>query len=81
MASERIRRRLGRPLDQLDEAEAHGWESVRALAQDVLDIDAGNNEAAVYLRSANRRLDATPTLANIQPDSKPATPPVSQARA
>ncbi len=53
MASERIQRRLERLLDQIDEAESQGnWESVRDLAQDVLEIDADNTEAAAYLRSA-----------------------------
>ena len=51
MASERIQRRIEGFLDQIDEAESQGnWESVRALSQDVLDIDADNTEAALYLR-------------------------------
>ena len=70
MASERIQRRLERLLNQIDEAESQGiWESVRALARDVLDIDPDNTEAVAYLRSADRRLDSVPTTASIQPDN------------
>ena len=76
MASERIQRWLERLLNQIDEAKSQGdWESVRALAQDVLEIDAGNIEATAYLRSAHRRLDGELTTANIQPHSAPASPP------
>ena len=76
MASERIQRRLERLLDQLDEAESQGnWESVRALAQDVLEIDPDNTEAAAYLRAADRRLDAVaPAEINLS-DSAPSFPP------
>ena len=64
MASERIQRRLERLLNQLDEAEAQGdWESVRALARDVLGIDPENVEAVAYLESSDRRLDAVPITA------------------
>ena len=52
MANERVQRRIERLLDQLDEAESQGnWESVRDLAQDVLEIDPDNTEAGAYLRS------------------------------
>jgi len=57
MVSERTQRRIDRLLDQIDAAEASGdWETVRMLSQDVLDIDADNQEAASYLQAANRRL-------------------------
>ncbi|MCH8282536.1 MAG: protein kinase, partial [Chloroflexi bacterium] len=80
MASERVQRRLERLLNQLDEAESQGdWESVRALAQDVLEIDADNTEAAAYLRSADRRLDpvptTVPTTASNLSDRAPSFPP------
>ena len=67
MASERVQRRIERLLDQLierlldqlDEAETQGnWESVRDLAQDVLEIDPDNTETGTYLRSSARRLGA-----------------------
>ena len=59
MASERIQRRLERLLNQLDEAESQGdWESVRALAQDVLEIDPDNTEAGAYLGFDRRTLEA-----------------------
>jgi len=81
MASERIQRRLERLLDQIDEAESQGnWESVRALAQDVLEIDANNTEAGAYLRSADRRLGAVPTTGSFQPGSAPPSPPTVTER-
>lgn len=48
MANERMRRRLERLLDQIDEAEADGnWEAVCDLALDVLEIDPENSQALV----------------------------------
>ena len=64
MASERVQRRLERLLDQIDEAEANGnWESVRDMALDVLEIDAENAEANVYLRAPERRVAGRSTAA------------------
>lgn len=61
MASERLQRRIQRLLDQIDEAEAQEkWESVRNLAQDVLEADPDNPEAIAYLGSAERRLNLVP---------------------
>ena len=61
MASERAQRRLERLLDQIDEAESQGnWESVRALAHDILEMDSDNSEAGAYLNAAERRLDIAP---------------------
>ena len=66
MASERIQRRIERLLDQIDQAEAQGdWQSVHSLAQDVLEVDHDNGEAAAYLRSAERRLGAISEAADI----------------
>ncbi len=62
MASERMRWRLERLLNQIDDAESQGnWESVSDLAQDALGIDAHNIEAIAYLEAAERRLDTLPT--------------------
>jgi len=81
MASERMQRRLERLLDQLDEAESQGnWESVRALAQDALEIDPDNTEAVAYLRSSDRRLDAVPTTASNPLDSAPSSAPILAER-
>ena len=78
MASERIQRRIDRLLNQLDEAEAQGdWESVRALARDVLGIDPENIEAVAYLESSDRRLDAVPVTAGAQPDAAPPSTPTT----
>jgi tetratricopeptide (TPR) repeat protein len=74
MASERVQRRIERLLDQLDEAESQGnWESVRDLAQDVLEIDSDNTEAGAYLQSSARRLGA----ATASPSDSPSSPPDS----
>ena len=57
MTSERVQRRIERLLDQIDSAEAAGdWALVLNLANDILDVDADNQEAAAYRRSAERRL-------------------------
>ena len=72
MASERVQRRIERLLDQLDEAESQGnWESVRDLAQDVLEIDPDNTEAGAYLRSSARRLGAVTATPSDSPSSPP----------
>jgi hypothetical protein len=76
MASERVQRRIERLLDQLDEAETQGnWESVRDLAQDVLEIDPDNTETGTYLRSSVRRLGAVTAT----PSDPPSSPPDSAA--
>ncbi len=77
MASERVQRRIERLLDQLDEAESQGnWESVRDLAQDVLEIDPDNTEAGAYLRSSGRRLEAVTATPNEPPSSAPPSSPI-----
>ena len=81
MASERIQRRLERLLDQIDEAESQGnWESVQALAQDILEIDSDNTEAVAYLRSADRRLGAMAATGSIQAESTLPSPPTITVR-
>lgn len=70
MASEGKRRGLERLLDQIDQAESQrNWESLRTLAQDVVEIDAGNTEAVAYPKSGDRRIGAVPTIASIQPEN------------
>ena len=72
MANERVQWRVERLLDQLDEAESQGnWESVRDLAQDVLEIDPDNTEAGAYLRSSGRRLEAVTVAPNEPRSSAP----------
>ncbi|MCH7843035.1 MAG: AAA family ATPase [Chloroflexi bacterium] len=80
MASERIQRRIERLLDQIDQAEAQGeWHAMHGLAQDVLEVDPGNEEAAAYLRSAERHLAATSEGAGISPASPPPVEPTGTA--
>ena len=80
MASERIQRRIERLLDQIDQAEAQGdWQSVHSLAQDVLEVDPENGEAAAYLRSAERRLGPAPQGADILRPSSDVNQPTSFA--
>ena len=68
MASERSQRRIERLLDQIDEAESSGtWELVSTLAQDILDVDADNQEASAYLNAARRRLADTSTSTSTPP--------------
>ncbi len=71
MASERVRRRLERLLDQIDEAESQeNWDLVRNLARDILEIDPGNDEATAYLNAAERRLSAIQPAPANQSDSE-----------
>ena len=80
MASERMQRRIERLLDQIDQAEAQGeWENVRSLAQDVLEVDSGNREAAGYLRSAERRLGTANEGAGVSPASPTPAQPTATA--
>ncbi len=76
IASERVQRRINRFLDQTDDADSQGnWESVRALSQDVLGIDADSIKAVAYLESTDRRIDAVPAMETIQPDgASPSSP-------
>lgn len=61
MVNERIQRRIERLLDQIDTVEASGdWQKVIELARDVLAIDDENREALSYVRTAERRLGASP---------------------
>jgi hypothetical protein len=54
MASNRMRRRIERLLDQADAAaDQHDWESVRRLANDVLLIDDANEDAIAFVRLAD----------------------------
>ncbi|MCH9018150.1 MAG: AAA family ATPase, partial [Chloroflexi bacterium] len=80
MASERMQRRIERLLDQIDQAEAQGeWQSVHSLAQDVLEVDPGNGDATVYLRSAERRLAAALEIAGFSSASPTAVEPTATA--
>ncbi len=60
MASERVQRRIDRLLDQIEEAiEQRDWSQVRELAQDVIALDRGNNDAQAFLEAAEQRLSAS----------------------
>ena len=60
MPSERVQRRIDRLLDQIEEAiEQRDWSEVRELAQDVIALDRGNNDAQAFLEAAEQRLSAS----------------------
>jgi hypothetical protein len=53
MAIERAQRRIERPFDRIDEAEASGnWPEDKNLAGNVLDVDADNIAVISYLRAS-----------------------------
>ena len=57
MPSERVQRRIEERLDRADVAiDSDDWSTVRELAQDVLDLDPENVDAAGLLTMAERRL-------------------------
>ena len=55
MASERIQRRIDLLLDEADEAVSKSdWLTVADRAQNVLALDPGNKDAAVFVAAAER---------------------------
>src|SRR3972149_2454140 len=55
MATERIRRRIERPLDEADQAIAESnWSLVRDRAQTVLRLEPENADALAFLAAADR---------------------------
>jgi len=65
MPSERTQRHIDRLLDAADEAMAQrDWALVRQNAQDVIDLDPGNEDAVAFLAAVDRKTE-TPAL----PDS------------
>ena len=57
MATERIRQRIERLLDQIEEfADQEDWDSVSRISSQVLDLDESNEDAITFLRMAERRL-------------------------
>ena len=61
MTTERIKRRIERLLDQLEEAaDSRNWQEVYDLASEVTDLDEENADALTFLRMAERRLGVAP---------------------
>jgi hypothetical protein len=71
MASERMRRRIDRLLDEADAAaDRHEWDIVRRLSQDVLLIDESNEDAQEFVKLADRgSSDTTNDDSSDQPSS------------
>ncbi len=79
MTTERIKRRIERLLDQVEEAaDAEDWETVQRLSLQVLDMDEGNVDAQTFSRMAERSLGVAPTPAA---PTAPATPTPEPAMA
>ena len=81
MASERVRRRIDRLLDQIEEAvDQRAWERVQALANDVLTLDPQNRDALAFLAAAERgsgrpgAAPLTPTTADVASTERAPTP-------
>ena len=56
MASERVRRRLERLLDQAEEAmDLLDWETVRGCSEAILALDTENNDALAFRAAAEQR--------------------------
>lgn len=89
MASERVRQRIDRLLDQVEEAaDQRAWERVQTLANDVLTLDPQNRDALAFLAAAERTCGSrgaaplTPTTADVAPTERvPAPEPTSFAGA
>ena len=61
MTTERIKRRIERLLDQVEEAaDAEDWETVQRLSLQVLDMDEDNVDAQTFAKMAERSLGAAP---------------------
>ena len=79
MTTERIKRRIERLLDQVEEAaDAEDWETVQRLSLQVLDMDEGNVDAQTFSRMAERSLGVAPPPAA---PTAPATPTPEPAMA
>ncbi len=81
MPSERIQRRIDRLLDETEAAaDGQDWEAVQRLADEVLGLDAENEDAPALLSAAERRLasGSAPEAVAARPGAvatPPATPP------
>ena len=76
MTTERIKRRIERLLDLVEEAaDAEDWETVQRLSLQVLDMDEGNVDAQTFSRMAERSLGVAPPPAA---PTAPATPTPTQ---
>src|SRR4051812_47700152 len=75
--SERVLQRIGRLLDQAEEAiERHEWSTARDAALAVLGMDAAHDDARAFLAAAER------ALAGVGPGSgSPAAPPSGDSAA
>ncbi len=79
MTTERIKRRIERLLDQVEEAaDAEDWETVQRLSLQVLDMDEGNVDAQTFSRMAERSRGVAPPQAA---PTAAATPPPEPAMA
>ena len=81
MVSERIKRRIERLLDQVEEAaDGQEWQRVQELGEEVLGLDADNSEAPAFLSAAERRLaGGAASTADVGPEHPHETvsPPVT----
>jgi hypothetical protein len=77
MPSERTLRQIDRLLDEAEQAvEQRNWTLLRQHAQDVLLLDADNEDAQNFLAAAERALSAsTPGAASAPATAEPHTPP------
>ena len=79
MTTERIKRRIERLLDQVEEAaDAEDWDTVQRLSLQVLDMDEDNVDAQTFSKMAERSLGAAPPPA--APVPTPPTPTNSDQR-
>ncbi|MFP6567611.1 MAG: hypothetical protein VB961_10025, partial [Dehalococcoidia bacterium] len=79
MTTERIKRRIERLLDQVEQAaDAEDWETVQRLSLQALDMDEGNVDAQTFSRMAERSLGVAPPPAA---PTAPATPTPEPAMA
>ena len=89
MVSERMKRRIDRLLDQVEEAaDQEEWESVHRLSRQVLDLDADNGDAKTFFDIAQGRLSesndsglAPSATTEVSVSSPPPHPVVPQADA
>ena len=84
MPGERVRRRIERLLDQIEEAaDGRDWQFVSTLAQDVIDLDSSNSDAQAFLEAASKNLsrsgaDNSPVDLRDQPEAVPRFATVEQ---
>ena len=87
MTTERIKRRIERLLDQVEEAaDAEDWETVQRLSLQVLDMDEDNVDAQTFAKMAERSLGAAPSPAaptpyTVEPPTSTKAPRASEAPA